>query len=145
MDPEVFSTMDQPRFEFALEVRLRFTRVNQITQLPTGGVRSAVYVDSGEFSGPKLKGKLHIYCGDMDNYYLNDAVYLMEDFLKKTRNPFYGGEVDYGDRAEHCWNGDHVNPNYVSRLRYNTMYLPKILKHIQESAPAGTNVKLWQY
>ena len=57
MDPEVFSTMDQPRFEFALEVRLRFTRVNQITPLPTGGIRSAVYVDSGEFSGPQLKGK----------------------------------------------------------------------------------------
>jgi len=24
--------------------------------------------------GPKLKGKIHIYCGDMDNYYLNNAV-----------------------------------------------------------------------
>ena len=57
MDPEAFSTMEQPRFEFALEVRLRFTRVNQITQLPAGGIRSAVYVDSGEFSGPKLKGR----------------------------------------------------------------------------------------
>ena len=57
MDPEILSTMDQPRFEFALEVRLPFTRVQQITQLPTGGVRSAVYVDSGEFFGPKLKGK----------------------------------------------------------------------------------------
>jgi hypothetical protein len=95
--------------------------------------------------GPKLKGKLHIYCGDMDNYYLNNAVYLMEDFLKKTNNPFYGGEVDYGDRAEHCWNGDHENPNYVSRLRYNTMYLPRILKRISESAPAGADTKSWRY
>jgi len=95
--------------------------------------------------GPKLEGKIHIYCGDMDNYYLNNAVYLMEDFLKKTQNPFYKGEVDYGDRAEHCWNGDHENPNYVSRLRYNTMYLPKILKRIQESAPRGADVKSWRY
>lgn len=95
--------------------------------------------------GPKVKGKIHIYCGDMDNYYLNNAVYLMEDFLKKTNNPFYAGEVDYGDRAEHCWNGDHVNPNYVSRLRYNTMYLPKILKRISETAPAGADVKSWRY
>jgi hypothetical protein len=95
--------------------------------------------------GPKLEGKLHIFCGDMDNYYLNDAVYLMEDFLKKTKNPFYKGEVDYGDRAEHCWNGDHDNPNYVSRLRYNTMYLPRILKRIQESAPKGADVKSWKY
>ena len=95
--------------------------------------------------GPKLKGKIHIYCGDMDNYYLNNAVYLMEDFLKKTNNPFYNGEVDYGDRAEHCWNGDHENPNYISRLRYNTMYLPRILKRIQESAPKGADTKSWRY
>jgi hypothetical protein len=95
--------------------------------------------------GPKLKGKIHIYCGDMDNYYLNNAVYLMEDFLKKTNNPFYAGEVAYGDRAEHCWNGDHVNANYVSRLRYNTMYLPKILKRIEESAPKGADTKSWKY
>jgi hypothetical protein len=95
--------------------------------------------------GPKVAGKIHIYCGDMDNYYLNNAVYLMEDFLKKSANPFYSGEVDYGDRAEHCWNGDHVNPNYISRLRYNTMYLPKILKRISESAPRGADVKSWRY
>jgi len=95
--------------------------------------------------GPKLQGKIHIYCGDMDNYYLNNAVYLMEDFLKKTNNPFYAGEVDYGDRAEHCWNGDHANPNYISRLRYNTMYLPKILKRIAESAPKGADIKSWRY
>ena len=95
--------------------------------------------------GPKLQGKIHIYCGDMDNYYLNDAVYLMENFLKTTKNPFYKGEVDYGDRAEHCWNGDHNNPNYVSRLRYNTLYLPRILKRIQESAPKGADTKSWRY
>ncbi|MEM8963221.1 MAG: hypothetical protein AAGD38_17180, partial [Acidobacteriota bacterium] len=34
--------------------------------------------------GPKLAGKLHIYCGDMDNYYLNNAVYLAEEFLEGT-------------------------------------------------------------
>lgn len=95
--------------------------------------------------GPKLQGKIHIYCGDMDNYYLNNAVYQMEEFLKKTQTPFYKGEVDYGDRAEHCWNGDHENPNYISRLRYNTMYLPKILKRISESAPAGADLKSWRY
>lgn len=95
--------------------------------------------------GPKLQGKIHIFCGDMDNYYLNNAVYLMEDFLKKTKNPFYNGEVDYGDRAEHCWNGDHEHPNYISRLRYNTMYLPRILKRISESAPKGADLKSWNY
>ncbi len=95
--------------------------------------------------GPKLLGKLHIYCGDMDNYYLNNAVYLTEEFLESTSDPYYDGEVDYGDRAEHCWNGDHENPNAISRLRYNTQYLPKILKRIEESAPQGADLTSWRY
>ena len=95
--------------------------------------------------GEKLKGKIHIYCGDMDNYYLNNAVYLVEDFLENTTNPYYAGEVDYGDRAEHCWNGDQENPNYISRLRYNTFYLPKIMNIIERDAPAGADTKSWRY
>ncbi len=95
--------------------------------------------------GPKLEGKIHIYCGDMDNYYLNNAVYLMEDFLESTTEPHYGGEVDYGDRAEHCWNGDHENGNHLSRLRYNTMYVPKILKRIEAAAPEGADLTSWRY
>jgi hypothetical protein len=95
--------------------------------------------------GPDLRGKIHIYCGDMDNYYLNNAVYLMEDFLESTTDPYYDGEVDYGDRAEHCWNGDQENPNHISRLRYNSMYVPKIMKRIMESAPAGADLTSWRY
>ena len=95
--------------------------------------------------GEKLKGKIHIYCGDMDNYYLNNAVFLMEGFLESTTDPYYAGEVDYGDRAEHCWNGDHENPNHISRLRYNSMYVPKIMKRIMESAPQGADLTSWRY
>lgn len=95
--------------------------------------------------GPKLAGKIHIYCGDMDNYYLNNAVYLVEEFLKGTNTPFYGGEVTYGDRAEHCWNGDPTLPNHLSRLRYNRMYVDKILARIAKTAPKGADVKSWRY
>ncbi len=95
--------------------------------------------------GEQLKGKIHIYCGDMDNYYLNNAVYLMEDFLEGTSDPYYEGEVLYGDRAEHCWNGDPDQPNAISRLRYNSMYVPKIMKRIAESAPKGADVTSWRY
>ncbi|MGK2926616.1 MAG: hypothetical protein ACSLE2_13450 [Lysobacterales bacterium] len=95
--------------------------------------------------GPKLEGKLHIYVGDMDNWYLNNAVYLTEAFLENTANPHYAGEVDYGDRAEHCWNGDHDNPNHISRLRYHTLYLPKILQRIEATAPPGADLQSWRY
>jgi len=98
-----------------------------------------------ETLGPKLTGKIHIYCGDMDNYYLNNAVYLMEEFLESTKEPYYNGEVDYGDRAEHCWNGDHERPNAISRLRYNQMFIPKIVQRILETAPEGADLKSWRY
>ena len=95
--------------------------------------------------GPKVQGKLHIYCGSADTYFLNDAVYLIEDFLKSTTTPPYDGEVKYGDRAEHCWNGDPTLPNYLSRLHYNSMYLPKILDRIAKTAPAGADLTSWRY
>jgi len=95
--------------------------------------------------GPKLEGKLHVYVGDMDNFYLNNAVYLLEDFLEATSDPYYAGQVDYGDRAEHCWNGDQDNPNYLSRLRYNTMYVPKIIERIEKTAPEGADLTSWRY
>lgn len=95
--------------------------------------------------GPKLEGKIHIYVGEADNYFLNDAVYLVEDFLKGTRNPNYGGEVDYEPRAEHCWNGDHTRPNATSRLRYHQFYAPKIVARILKSAPAGADLTSWRY
>ena len=95
--------------------------------------------------GPSLRGKIHIYCGDMDNYYLNNAVYLMEDFLEQTTDPYYEGEVLYGDRAEHCWNGDPELPNHISRLRYNSMYVPKIMDRIAQSAPPGADLESWRY
>ena len=93
--------------------------------------------------GKDLKGKINIYCGDMDNYYLNNAVVLTEKFLEKTSNPYYNGEVDYGNGAEHCWNGDQENPNHISRLRYNTMYLNKIKKRLKLTAPKDNKLINW--
>ncbi|GAB5551808.1 MAG: hypothetical protein Sapg2KO_13990 [Saprospiraceae bacterium] len=95
--------------------------------------------------GPKLKNKVHIYCGDMDNYYLNNAVYLTEDFLEATSEPYYDGEVAYGDRAEHCWNGDPTQPNHISRLRYHRMFIPKWAGNVDKIAPAGADLSSWRY
>jgi hypothetical protein len=95
--------------------------------------------------GKKLEGKLHIYVGDMDNYYLNNAVYLVEEFLESTKNPYYNGEVAYGDRAEHCWNGDPTRPNALSRLRYHQMFIPRAVARMQATAPTGADLKSWKY
>ncbi len=95
--------------------------------------------------GPDLMGKIHIYVGEMDNSYLNNAVYLMEEFLESTTDPYYDGLVDYGPRAGHCWNGDHTRPNALSRLRYNQMYVPRILERIRQTAPPSADTVSWRY
>jgi hypothetical protein len=95
--------------------------------------------------GPKLKGKLRVYVGSADTYFLNNAVYYLQDVLEATKNPYYEGEVKYGERAEHCWNGDPTLPNALSRLHYHTMYLPMILDRIEKTAPKAADLKSWRY
>ncbi len=94
--------------------------------------------------GPKLRGKLFIYVGEMDNYYLNNAVYLADDFLK-TADPPADAVVDYGARDEHCWNGDHTRPNAYSRLRYHQMFIPRIIDQIRKNGPANADTSSWRY
>jgi hypothetical protein len=94
--------------------------------------------------GPKLQGKIHLYVGSGDNYYLTDSVYLAQERLESLK-PAYEGIVDYGDRAEHCWNGDHKLGNAYSRLHYNFQYLPQILDRISKTAPARADLKSWRY
>jgi hypothetical protein len=45
--------------------------------------------------GPKLHGKLRIWVGETDDYYLNEAVHLLDAFLKRAK-PAYGGKVVFG-------------------------------------------------
>jgi len=95
--------------------------------------------------GEKLRGKIHLYVGELDNYYLESAVYLAQDFLESTRNPKFEGVIDYGRRAEHCWNGDHTRPNAESRLRYHQMFIPIAVERIRKTAPAGADLDSWNY
>lgn len=95
-------------------------------------------------SGPKLKGKLRLYVGDMDNYYLNNAVYEVEKFLKSA-DPASDAVIDYGDRDEHCWNGDQTRGNAYSRLRYNQMAMPWFVERMLMTAPRGADLRSWRY
>jgi dienelactone hydrolase len=95
--------------------------------------------------GPKINGKLHIYVGEADNYFLNNAVYLVESRIKELINPAPDIEVDYQPRAEHCWNGDHTQPNAYSRLRYAQMFIPRIMDQIRKRHPEGADTLSWRY
>ena len=38
-----------------------------------------------------------------------------------------------------------TQPNAISRLRYNTMYVPKIVERMEQTAPVGADLKSWRY
>lgn len=85
--------------------------------------------------GPKLRGKLHIYVGDMDNYYLNLAVYDVEDFLKSTTDPPYDGDIQYGRPEKgHGWQP----ATQEEMVRW-------MADHITKYAPPGADTKSWKY
>ncbi len=51
---------------------------------------------------PKLKGKLHIWMGTADNYFLDKGMRQMESFLNKAQPP-YEGKLNWGTYKGHCW------------------------------------------
>lgn len=53
--------------------------------------------------GPDLVGTLFFFCGEMDNYYLNVSLYLLEEFLESAQ-PYYEGSFTYGrPKQGHYW------------------------------------------
>lgn len=95
--------------------------------------------------GPKLVGKIHIYSGTMDSWHLNNAVYLMQDFLDTTKNPYYAGSIEYGDRYEHCWTGDSQHSLRVGSMTVDQRFIPVMARHIISTAPAGADTVSWRY
>jgi len=51
---------------------------------------------------PKLRGKLTIWVGDADDYFLNNAVHLLDASLSKL-DPPYEGRIIYGPGKGHGW------------------------------------------
>ncbi len=54
--------------------------------------------------GPKLRGKIHVWVGESDDYFLNEAVHRLDAFLSRAEPP-YGGSIAYGPGEGHCWMG----------------------------------------
>jgi hypothetical protein len=85
--------------------------------------------------GPKLAGKLHFFTPDMDDFYLNLAVYRFEEFLKSTTNPRSDAEFFWGRPMKgHSW---HIEPwaDFVRRIAAT----------IRKQAPAGEDTRAWSY
>ena len=85
--------------------------------------------------GPQLVGKLHFICGDMDNFYLNVSLYMLEGFLEKTTDPPYGGSFEWGRPMKgHGWSP------------YSSAELLRVMaEHVLGSEPAGAPPPPWHY
>jgi len=94
--------------------------------------------------GPKLRGKIHLTSGTMDNGYLNNAMYQMEEFLMRA-TPSSEAEIVYGERREHCFTGDTDTPNAVGNRTVHQRYMPAMAQWMMKTAPAGADTKSWVY
>jgi len=94
--------------------------------------------------GPKLRGKLHLTSGTMDNGYLNNAMYQMEAFLMRA-TPSSEAEIVYGERREHCFAGDTEHPNNVGSRTVHQRYMPAMARWMLKTAPAGADTRSWVY
>jgi S-formylglutathione hydrolase FrmB len=51
---------------------------------------------------PRLVGKIHIAAGEADDYFLNNAVHLLDEFLAQAK-PSINARIAYGPRKRHGW------------------------------------------
>jgi hypothetical protein len=84
--------------------------------------------------GPKLSGRLHVFVGDADNFFLNNSVHKLQDWMKTTQDPHYEGYFVYGALRGHCYTGPG---NAAGRLK-------EMAQYILSRMPPGTVAAWWK-
>jgi len=83
--------------------------------------------------GPKVAHKINVYIGDMDSYYLNMGVRMLDEFFReRAKDPPFTGEVVFEPMAPHCWGprGEDLHRRMVA--------------HMVKHAPAGADTTRWR-
>lgn len=89
--------------------------------------------------GPKVHDKLFFLCGDMDQFFCNNAMYLMEDFLKTAQDPPFAGSFRFGrPMIGHTFSGIGLDPWPFAMLR-------EMAAHMRKQQPAGFDNSQWTY
>jgi hypothetical protein len=84
--------------------------------------------------GPKLVDQVHVFVGDADNFFLNNGVHVLQDWMKTTKDPHYEGYFVFGAMRGHCYSGPE---NSAERLK-------EMAQHILSKMPAGTVAGWWR-
>jgi len=83
--------------------------------------------------GPQLRGEIHMYVGDMDTYFLNDAVELLQKNLSAQTSPPADATFTYGREKPHGWSP------YT-----DAQWFGVYASYVASKAPAGTDVSAWR-
>ncbi len=84
--------------------------------------------------GPSLSGQLHVYNPDMDQFFLNLAVYHLEDFLRSAVPPAGATIVHGRPPQKHGW-----HPLSSAAL------VQEMADHVPAHAPADEPPARWRY
>ncbi len=76
-----------------------------------------------ETLGPKISGKIWVWMGDMDNFYLNPAMREFDEMLKEMENPESDASINFSPMEGHC----------------SCYYFTKVYRQIEEKINAGIN------
>lgn len=96
--------------------------------------------------GPKLAGKIHIAVGDMDTWYLNNAVHLVDATLNDPKRfPPAAATFTYGPLQPHCFQGLPLNAPINEQLNDYSARIWSMVRHLENTSPAGADVTSWKY
>lgn len=91
--------------------------------------------DNWRTLGPELRGKLHFISGEMDDFYLNLAVYDFQHMIETHAPAGYPISFTYGRPEKgHGWH----NKDWAGTVRDMAAYIKQI-------APPGSNITQWNY
>ncbi len=136
-----YSTIDNPRMEFVMEVRLQFPDVYSMAPVPRGGMRTAVLVKGGTFKGPHLSGKAIPGSGGDYAYFRHDDVacfdarYLLEEddgtiILLENKGHLWGRKPDTMERLrDWAFNNGEPVAHEEYYLRSSTTFECPVGKH----------------
>jgi len=96
-----------------------------------------------ETVGTSLQGKIHVAVGDMDTYYLEEGVYLLESFLQSVPDPPADASFEYGRKKPHCWIGE--SPDRPGEDLSYVEFIQVVADHMREMAPSGADTRSWRY
>jgi len=100
--------------------------------------------------GHDLQGKLHVFVGSMDNFYLNVAAFLLQNRLEQCCNhPPHDAEFRFGTfhgrGYGHAWSGLNGSSLAMVDATLHARMTHLLTDHMLRTAPPGADVTSWRY